>query len=151
MIVKQMLDSFILPNVSQWDNYEWLHFMHDGATPHFAPPVQVWLDNHFSGWRPGYLRTNKMACGKSWSYCTWFVFVELGPKRKSTSHNWENKMNWNNICEILCHCSLLTAKHKELLRLCLTGYRNECKIMGPTTKSLEVCKEMAQIKLEQCD
>jgi hypothetical protein len=77
--------------------------------------------------------------------------MELGPKRKSTSHNWENKMNWNNICEILCHCSLLTAKHKESLRLCLTGYRNECKIMGPTTKSLEVCKEMAQIKLEQCD
>lgn len=113
----QMLDSFILPSISQWDNYEWLHFMHDGATPHFAPPVYVWLDNHFPGWWTGNLRTNKIACGKSWSYCTWLVFVELGPKRKSTNQNWENKMNWNNKCEILCHGSLLTSKHKKSLRL----------------------------------
>jgi len=23
-----------------------LHFIQDGATPHFAPPVHVWPDNH---------------------------------------------------------------------------------------------------------
>jgi hypothetical protein len=65
--------------------------------------------------------------------------VELGPNRKSTNQKWETNMNWNNKCEILCHCSLLTSKHKESLRLRLTGYRSECKIMGPTFKSDTTC------------
>ena len=60
-----MLDSFTLPSVSQWDNFEELHFMQDEAPSHFAPPVRVWLDNHFPGWWIGYLRTNKMTSGKS--------------------------------------------------------------------------------------
>jgi hypothetical protein len=36
MTVKQMLDSFMVPSVSEWDNYEELHLMEDVALPHFA-------------------------------------------------------------------------------------------------------------------
>jgi len=36
--------------ISQWDNYNELHFTQDGAPPHFALPFRAWLDSHFPGW-----------------------------------------------------------------------------------------------------
>ena len=44
-----MLDSFVWPTVSGWDNIDDLIFMQDGAPPHFALTVRAWLDQHFSG------------------------------------------------------------------------------------------------------
>jgi len=47
---------FELSVVSQWDNYEELHFMHHGAALHCALPARSWLDNQFPGrwnWRRG--------------------------------------------------------------------------------------------------
>ena len=44
-----MLDSFVWPTVSGWDNIDDLIFMPDGAPPHFALTVRAWLDQHFSG------------------------------------------------------------------------------------------------------
>jgi len=35
--------------VSQWDNYEELYFMQDGAPPHFALPVHASIGNNFTG------------------------------------------------------------------------------------------------------
>jgi len=43
-----MLDSLLLPVVSQWVNYEDLSSLQDGA-PRFAFPVRAWLDSHFPG------------------------------------------------------------------------------------------------------
>ena len=34
-----MLDNFMSPTVSWWDNYEELHFMQDGAPPYSVLPV----------------------------------------------------------------------------------------------------------------
>ena len=48
----------MLPTVSQWDNYE-LHFMQDGAPPHFALPVHAKSDNYLPGqwtWQQGQTR-----------------------------------------------------------------------------------------------
>ena len=39
-----MLDSFVWPTVSGWDNIDDLIFMQDGAPPHFALTVRAWLD-----------------------------------------------------------------------------------------------------------
>jgi hypothetical protein len=39
MIYLNMLEMFVLPIVSQWDSYEALNCMQDGAPPHFALPV----------------------------------------------------------------------------------------------------------------
>ena len=44
-----MLDSFVWPAVSGWDNIDNLIFMQDGAPPHFTFTVRAWLDQHFSG------------------------------------------------------------------------------------------------------
>ena len=44
-----MLDSFVLPVVSHWVNYEDLSSLQDGAPPRFAFPVRAWLDSHFPG------------------------------------------------------------------------------------------------------
>ena len=44
-----MLDSYVWPTVSGWDNIDDLIFMQDGAPPHFALTVRAWLDQHFSG------------------------------------------------------------------------------------------------------
>ena len=47
-----MLDSFVWPTVSGWDNIDDLIFMQGGAPPHFALNVRAWLDQHFQvdGW-----------------------------------------------------------------------------------------------------
>ena len=44
-----MLDSFVWPIVSDWDNINNLIFMQDVVPPHFALTVRAWLDQHFSG------------------------------------------------------------------------------------------------------
>jgi hypothetical protein len=44
----QCVTFFVLPVISQWNSYE------DEAPPHFAYPVQVWLDNHCFGWWTGH-------------------------------------------------------------------------------------------------
>ena len=36
--------------ISQWYNYEELHFAHDAAPPYFVQPVNARLDNQFCGW-----------------------------------------------------------------------------------------------------
>jgi len=40
---------FELLIVSQWDNYEELYFMQDGAPTHFALPVHTSIGNNFTG------------------------------------------------------------------------------------------------------
>jgi hypothetical protein len=45
-----MTDNFLLHIVSQWDNYEELHFAQDAAPPYAVHPVHAWLDNQFRGW-----------------------------------------------------------------------------------------------------
>ena len=44
-----MLDSFVWPALSGWDNIDNSIFMQDGAPPHFTFTVRAWLDQHFSG------------------------------------------------------------------------------------------------------
>ena len=43
-----MHHSCVLPTVTEWDNYDKLHFMQDGAQ-HFAFPTHVRLDNNSPG------------------------------------------------------------------------------------------------------
>ena len=42
-----MLEDYVWPIVSGWENNEELVFMHDGAPPHFALSVCAWLDQKF--------------------------------------------------------------------------------------------------------
>jgi hypothetical protein len=42
-----MLDNFMSPTVSWWDNYEELHFMQDGAPPYSVLPVGTQLESIF--------------------------------------------------------------------------------------------------------
>jgi len=39
-----MLEDYVWPIVSGWENIDELVLMHDGAPPHFALRVHVWLD-----------------------------------------------------------------------------------------------------------
>lgn len=43
----QLLQENVYPAISNWDNFSHLHFMHDGAPPHFARGVRDWLDANF--------------------------------------------------------------------------------------------------------
>ncbi|CAF4646489.1 unnamed protein product [Rotaria sp. Silwood1] len=43
----EMLESFVWPTISQWNNIDELIFMHDGAPAHYTRTVRNWLDNHF--------------------------------------------------------------------------------------------------------
>ena len=45
----QMLEDYAWPIISDWENIDELVFMHDGASPHFAPGVRSWLDQKFPG------------------------------------------------------------------------------------------------------
>jgi hypothetical protein len=40
----QMLEDYVWPIVSGWENIDELVFTHDGAPPHFAVSVRAWLD-----------------------------------------------------------------------------------------------------------
>jgi len=45
----QMLEDYVWPIVSGWENIDELVFMDDGAPPHFALSVRAWLDQKFPG------------------------------------------------------------------------------------------------------
>jgi hypothetical protein len=45
----QMLEDYVWPIASGWENIDKLVFMHDGAPPYFAPSVHAWLDQKFPG------------------------------------------------------------------------------------------------------
>jgi len=45
----QMLEDYVWPMISGWENIDELVFMHDGAPPHFALGVRAWLDQKFPG------------------------------------------------------------------------------------------------------
>ncbi|PSN58080.1 hypothetical protein C0J52_06513 [Blattella germanica] len=45
----QMLEDYVSPMVSAWDNINDVIFMQDGAPPHFANVVRAWLDEMFPG------------------------------------------------------------------------------------------------------
>lgn len=45
----QMLNEYVWPQISQWDNVADIIFQQDGAPPHFAIIVRDWLDEHFPG------------------------------------------------------------------------------------------------------
>jgi len=47
----QMLEDYVWPIVSGWENIDELVLMHDGAPPHFALSVCAWLDQKFLGRR----------------------------------------------------------------------------------------------------
>jgi len=42
--------NFVLPIVSQYDKYEEINFIQDGAPPYFPFPFKAWLDKNFPGW-----------------------------------------------------------------------------------------------------
>jgi len=42
--------NFVLPIVSQYDKYEEIDFIQDGAPPYFPFPFKAWLDKNFPGW-----------------------------------------------------------------------------------------------------
>jgi len=44
-----MLEHYVWPIVSGWENIDELVFMHDGAPPQFALSVRAWLDQKFPG------------------------------------------------------------------------------------------------------
>jgi len=44
-----MLEDYVWRIVYDWENIDELVFMHDGALPHFALSVRVWLDQRFPG------------------------------------------------------------------------------------------------------
>ena len=44
-----MLNDFFLPRIVDKPNLEEIHFMQDGAPPHFAKQVRAWLDQTFPG------------------------------------------------------------------------------------------------------
>ena len=44
-----MLEDYVWPIVSGWENIDELVFIHDGAPPHFALSVRAWLDQKFRG------------------------------------------------------------------------------------------------------
>jgi hypothetical protein len=46
---RKMLQDRMWPVISQWENIATLHFMQDGAPPHFANTVHTWLHCHFPG------------------------------------------------------------------------------------------------------
>ncbi|CAF5188456.1 unnamed protein product, partial [Rotaria sp. Silwood1] len=43
----EMLESFVWPTISQWNNIDEPIFMHDDAPAHYTRTVRNWLDNHF--------------------------------------------------------------------------------------------------------
>jgi len=45
----QVLEDYVWPIVSGWENIDELVFMHDGAPPHFALSVRTWLDQKLPG------------------------------------------------------------------------------------------------------
>jgi len=45
----QMLEDYMWPIVSGWENIDELVFMHDDTPPHFALSVRAWLDQKFLG------------------------------------------------------------------------------------------------------
>ena len=49
LIYMYMLDSFALLTLSQWGNYETVHFMYYESPLPFALPVHAWRNNHFLG------------------------------------------------------------------------------------------------------
>jgi hypothetical protein len=42
--------NFVLFVVSQYDKYEEMNFVQDGAPSYLAFPVNSWLDKNFRGW-----------------------------------------------------------------------------------------------------
>lgn len=52
-LLKGILDNFMLPVVSQCDNYAQFHIIHDGTPEHTALPVLARPDDHFTGRRFG--------------------------------------------------------------------------------------------------
>jgi len=77
-----MLDSSVLPIVSQWDSYEELLFIQIAAAPHFVLSVFPLFGNHFpqvglgvpgpAEWPP---------VSQPYSMC--FLFVDLGQRGKA--------------------------------------------------------------------
>jgi len=45
----QMLEDYVWPITSGWENIDELVFMHNGTPPHFALGVHAWLDQKFPG------------------------------------------------------------------------------------------------------
>jgi hypothetical protein len=43
----QMLQDYVWPTVSGWENIDDLIFIQDGALPHFANAIRAWLDEKF--------------------------------------------------------------------------------------------------------
>ena len=62
-----MLDRFVGPIVPRWDNCEKLHFVHDGAPPHFALYVRAWPDDCFPALR--IVRRGP----REWSHCDFIL------------------------------------------------------------------------------
>ncbi|PSN49460.1 hypothetical protein C0J52_06588 [Blattella germanica] len=44
-----MLQDYVWPTVSEWENTDDIIFMQDGTPPHFANVVRNWLDEKFPG------------------------------------------------------------------------------------------------------
>jgi hypothetical protein len=49
----QMLQDYVWPMVSGWENIDDLIFMQDGAPHHFANAIHAWVDEKFPGCWPG--------------------------------------------------------------------------------------------------
>jgi hypothetical protein len=64
----QMLEDYMWPIVSGWENNDKLIFMHDGAPPQLALTIRVWLDQKFLGHWLGRRGPHIMACKKSRSH-----------------------------------------------------------------------------------
>jgi hypothetical protein len=45
----ELLEERFLPDVQEWDNFDEMIFMQDGAPPHWALIVRAWLDENFPG------------------------------------------------------------------------------------------------------
>jgi len=93
----EWLYTICLPFFFEWYNSEEQHFIKYGASPNFALPVRVWLDNHFTGRWIGRGGTNTMASATSRLYSRWFLFVGTRQTKKDaekikTKHIW-----WTNL------------------------------------------------------
>ena len=96
-----MLENFVWPTITEWEEANELIFMQDGAPPHYALTVRTWLDDHFPGrWMGRRGPTDWPARSPDFTPCDFFLWGWAKEEVYETSPRTIDKLE-NRIREVI--------------------------------------------------
>ena len=90
----QILEDYMWPIVSGWENIDELVFMHDGTPPHFTLSVPALLNQKFLGRRGPH---EWPARSPGLTPCDYFFFCEAGQRKSCTGQKLAQWNNWRTL------------------------------------------------------